>query len=340
MKYRILKQTDLQLSELGFGVWGVSTNWWGHVGEVEAVRLLQRADHLGINFFDTADAYGAGYGEQILSKALGKRRHQLVFGTKFGYDLSVQRQPREHKERPQNWSPKFVRQACEDSLRRLKTDYIDLYQLHNARLTAIADYELFETLAELKKEGKIRYSAVAVGPDIGWMEEGEYTIATRKIPAQIIYNILEQDPADELIALASEHDVGLLTRVPHASGMLDGTYTKDTNSADFPSDPEDHRAFRKMEWLKESIAKLKLIDFLFSDNDATVGQIAIKFCLKPIQVASVLPTITTQEQLVEYAAAPEIDPIPDDHLTALTQLYGDNFGFGDKPPLKSSVVKP
>ena len=338
VKYRNLEATDLELSEVGFGVWSVSTTWWGGMEPDGAVRLLQQAADLGITFFDTSDVYGDGYGEEILPRALAARRNELVYGTKFGYDLEAPRQPGQHTERPQNWSPDFVRSACESSLRRLQTDYIDLYQLHNPRLKTIESDELFEVLDALVSEGKIRHYAVAVGPDIGWREEGEFTIASRKAPAQIIYSILEQDPANDFIDLAAEHRVGLFSRVPHASGMLDGTYAKDTNLEEFPFDPSDHRAYRKMEWLKKSITKLGMLDFLLRDKAATVGQIAIKFCLTPEPIASVLPTITTPQELEEYAAAPEIDPLPADELERLAELYADNFGLGEKDPLKSSVA--
>ncbi len=335
MKYRNLAGTDLELSEVGFGVWGVSTNWWGEVSEQDAIALMQGALDRGITFFDTADTYGAGYGEEIVAKALRSRRDEIVIGTKFGYDLDAPRSGH-HKERPQNWSPEFVASACEKSLGRLETDHIDLYQLHNSRLSAIQRDDTVSVLEDLKQAGKIRHWGVAVGPDIGWIEEGEYTLRDRRVPAQIIYSVLEQDPADRFINAATEANVGIFCRVPHASGMLDGTYTKDTKLDSMPFDADDHRSYRKMQWLSQSIEKLKQIEFLISGKPATVGQIAIKFCLTPQIMASCLPTITNFEQLDEYVAAPDIDPLPADELMKLSSLYGDNFGTGDKDPMKSS----
>ncbi|MEX0762120.1 MAG: aldo/keto reductase [Dehalococcoidia bacterium] len=339
MKYRKLASTDLVLSEVGFGVWSVSTNWWGEVNEEAGIALLRRAADLGITFFDTADTYGSGYGEEIIPKALKDRRQELVIGTKFGYDLDAPRAEGSHRERPQNWEPAFVKKACESSLRRLQTDYIDLYQLHNARLSAIQRDDTFAALEDLKADGKIRAYAVAVGPDIGWLEEGLYTIRERRVPAQIIYSILEQDPAIDFLAAAEEAGVGLYSRVPHASGMLDGTYTKDTVVDEVPFEAGDHRAYRKLQWMTKSIEKLRQIDFLLSGKKATVGQIAVKFCLTPPIMASVLPTMTTMDELDEYAAAPDINDLPQDELARLSELYAGNFGLGPKDPLKSSVAK-
>ncbi len=335
MKYRDLAGTDLTLSEVGFGVWSVSTNWWGEIDEASGIDLLRAAFDRGITFFDTADTYGSGYGEEIMAKALAGHRDKIVIGTKFGYDLDAPREGH-HKERPQNWSPDFVAAACEKSLRRLGTDFIDLYQLHNSRLTAIQRDDTLAALEDLQAAGKIRHWGVAVGPDIGWIEEGEYTLRERRAPAQIIYSILEQDPANRFIDAATEAGVGVFCRVPHASGMLDGTYTKDTELDSMPFDADDHRSYRKMQWLRQSIEKLKKIDFLISGKPATVGQIAIKYCLSPAIMASCVPTITSIEQLDEYVAAPDIDEIPSEELSRLAELYRDNFGTGEREPMKSS----
>ena len=152
MKYRQLGKTDLNLSEVGFGVWTVGTSWWGKIEEPQGINLLRQAYDLGINFFDTGDTYGEGYGEEILAKAMKPERHNIVIGTKFGYDFYTHLVREGHQERPQKWTPGFVRYACEQSLRRLDTDYIDLYQLHNPKMDAIEDDELFDTLDELDSQ--------------------------------------------------------------------------------------------------------------------------------------------------------------------------------------------
>ena len=325
MKYRKLGKTDLDLSEVGFGVWTVSTGWWGKLDERDSIALLSKAHDLGINFFDTADTYAQGYGEEIMDKALGSHRHDLIIGTKFGYDFYSDEPRTGHTERPQDFSPEFIRYACEQSLRRLNTDYIDLYQLHNPRLDALERDDLFETLEVLVQEGKIRYYGSAIGPDLGWYEEGEASMKERHVPSlQIIYSILEQEPAKWFFPIADEEVTGLLSRVPHASGMLDGTYTKDT-----VFDPTDHRSHRRQEWLDATLKKVATLDFLTEQSDATIGQIAIKFVLAQGRIASVLPNIISEEQLLEFASAPETPDLEAEHLARINELYEDNFGLGE-----------
>ncbi len=322
MRYRRLGRTDLEISEVGFGVWTVSTGWWGRVDSSDAVRMLERAADLGVNFFDTADTYGLGYGEEILAQALGRRRTDIVIGTKFGYDFYAHREREGHAERPQRWDAEFVRYGCEQSLRRLETDYIDLYQLHNPKMDALESDELFSTLDALVTEGKIRHYAAAIGPDIGWFEEGEAAMRGRDMDAiQIIYSILEQQPARRFFPIAAECGTGMLSRVPHASGLLDGTYTKDTVFA-----PDDHRSHRRREWLEAGIRKLAALDFLSEAMTATMGQIAIKFVLSEPGVATVLPNILSADQLEEFAAAPETDDIPEGVVAELRRLFDDGFG--------------
>ncbi len=321
MKFRTLGATDLEVSEVGFGVWTVATNWWGKITEEQGVGLLQKAYDLEINLFDTADAYGDGYGEEVVAKALGRKRHEIILCTKFGYDI-YDDAPREgHKERPQNFDPEFIRNACEQSLRRLGTDYIDLYQLHNPRIDTIERDEVFNTLDELASEGKIRYYGVALGPDIGWFEEGEASMKERSTPTlQIIYSMLEQDPANRFFPIAEGNETGLMTRVPHASGMLDGTYTKDT-----VFDASDHRSHRRRQWLEQSLQKVATLDFLTEGIDSTIGQIAIRFALAGPKVASVLPNFTNLPQLEEFAAAPHTEEIPQEFLDRVAELYEENF---------------
>ncbi len=321
MKYRQLGKTDLNVSEVGFGAWTVGTSWWGKIEEAQGINLLRQAFDLGINFFDTGDTYGEGYGEEILAKGLKQQRHDIVIGTKFGYDFYTHVVREGHRERPQRWTPGFIRYACEQSLRRLDTDYIDLYQLHNPKLDAIENDEVFDTLDELVKEGKILHYGFAIGPDIGWEEEGTAAMEYREAQEmQIIYSILEQDPARAWFPLAEERQTGLVTRVPHASGMLDGTYTKDT-----VFDASDHRSHRRQEWLSASLAKITQLDFLMENMDSTIGQIAIKFALSGGMVASVLPNITNLPQLREFAATSETEDIPQEFLERLSELYDENF---------------
>ena len=314
---------------MGFGVWTVATNWWGKIEDAEKASLLENAVEEGINFFDTADTYGDGFGEEILATVLGHKRNDIVIATKFGYDI-YDPTPRDgHKERAQKFDKEFVKYACEQSLRRLGTDYIDLYQAHNIKLADLERDELFETLEQLQFEGKIRHYGVALGPDIGWVEEGEYTLTQRQVAsAQVIYSIMEQDPAKHFMRLAEENEVGLLSRVPHASNTLTGEF--DVGLPTF--DADDHRAHRKNEWLEEAMRKVARVRFLVQEDTRTMAQSAIQFVLKQPSIISVLPNFTNLSELKEYTSALETPEISDEEQAKLDELWEHGFDISEPEP--------
>ncbi|HEX2172911.1 MAG TPA: aldo/keto reductase [Dehalococcoidia bacterium] len=324
MRYRTFPNTDLTVSEVGFGVWTLITGWWGEKTDDEAVALLRQALDLGMTFYDTGDTYGNGRGETILAKAFPTDRAKVVIGTKFGYDFYTPTdRPRGQRELPHDWRPEFVRYACEQSLARLGTDYIDLYQLHNPRLDAIRRDDLFAELDKLRDEGKIRAYGAALGPAIGGTEHGDEVLRTRPMTAlQIIYNLLEQDPGRRFFPIAREVGAGILVRVPHSSGLLEGKYTEETT---FP--PTDHRSHRPRSWLIDGLKKLAQLGFLTEDRDATIGQMAIKFVLAEPSVVSVLPNIYEADQLVEFATAPDRPDLTKAELARIDDLYTADFGL-------------
>ncbi len=328
MKYRKLGRTDLELSEVGFGVWTVSTGWWGRIEPSDAERLLQQALDLGVTFFDTADTYGLGAGEEILARAFKNQRHEIIIGDKFGYDWYANRERTGHQERPQRWEPDFIRYACEQSLRRLQTDYIDLYQLHNPRLDAIERDEIFSILDALVAEGKIRHYGIAIGPDIGWEDEGMASMQERGVESlQIIYSALEQQPARNFFPVAEETQTGLLSRVPHASEVLTDDFVAKPPSFD----ADDHRAHRRQRWLDNAMRKREQVVFMGASAGRTLAQAAIQFCLAEPTIASVLPNIVRPDQLSEFAAAPEKPPLEQDELAHLKERFDENFGLEPLP---------
>lgn len=322
MQYRRFGRTDLAVSEVGFGVWTVATNWWGKIDPSDGVKLLQEAVSLGVNMFDTADTYSEGFGEEILAKAIGSNRHDVVYATKFGYDI-YNAVPREgHRERPQDFSPAFIRYACEQSLRRLNTDYIDLYQLHNPRVAAIERDEVFATLDDLVREGKVRHYGAALGPDIGWFEEGNVFMREREgVSLQIIYSIIEQQPARDFFPIAKETGTALLSRVPHASEIL----TEKFRHTPPVFEANDHRAHRNQAWLDEAVRKLDEIRFLQEQHPIPIDQLAITFALAESSICTVLPNITSRETLQTYAAASEAERPSEDCLERLREVFDEVF---------------
>src|SRR3954447_1060153 len=282
MRTRNFGDTSLTCSEIGFGTWALGSTWWGKITRGEGVNLLERALDLGIMFFDTGDVYGTGANEEIVGKALaGVPRESIRISTKFGYALESGRTQHSQGERPQDWSPDHARAALERSLTRLGTDYVDLYQLHNPRMDAIERDDLFEALERLRDEGKLRHYGVALGPAIGWRDEGLRAIETRDVAAvQTVYNVLEQDPGRDFLAAAEDRGIGVLARVPTSSGLLEDKYTLETT---FP--PHDHRSHRPREWLVDGLQKVERLRFLCAEHDLTMAQAALKFILAQRAIA-------------------------------------------------------
>ena len=323
MRYRRLGDTDVSVSEVGFGVWTVSTGWWGEVDEARSVRLLRLAHEKGINYFDTADTYGSGLGEMLLRDAFGHMRDEVVISTKIGYDFYNHTARRGQQERPQDWSEDFIRFAFEQSLKRLGTDYVDFLQLHNTKMDAVENDALFELMEEFEREGKIRAYGVALGPKIGWLEEGVKAMRERDLDGlQMIYNLLEQDPGRGLIEAARETNTSLVVRVPHSSGLLEGKYTEETTFAQ-----NDHRRHRPKEWLLEGLKKVDQLGFLTESGERTPGQAALKFILASPEISSTLPNIYDEEQLEEFTAAPERPDLTEEELARVEELYENNFGL-------------
>src|SRR5258708_28849771 len=242
MLYSTDRNTDSTVSEDGFGMWRITTGWWGSSTEGEALALMRKAFGVGVTLFDAADTYGNGLSEEYIAKAFPKNRDEIVIATKVGYDFVTHGEARGRGQReiPQDFSRDAIVRATEAALKRLKTDRIDLLQLQNIRMEQVTDDAVWKTLEQLKGAGKIRYYGVALGPAIGWMYEGINAIRERDFTSmQHIYNMLEQHPGRAIHDAASEtgKDTMFLIRVPHSSGMLEGKYNADTV---FP--PADHPA--------------------------------------------------------------------------------------------------
>jgi aryl-alcohol dehydrogenase-like predicted oxidoreductase len=322
VRTRRFGDTDLEASEIGFGTWALGSTWWGDVSERAGERLLREALELGITFFETGDAYGQGANEELVGRVLEPHRDRIQISTKFGYVLDSGRREHSEGERPQRWDGPFIRAALEDSLGRLRTDHVDLYQLHNPRLEAIDSDECFATLEELRAEGKLRHYGVALGPAIGWREEGLRAIVGREVASvQTVYNLLEQDPGRDLMAAAAEHGVGVMARVPTSSGLLDDNLTLETTFG-----PGDHRRHRPREWLVEGLQKIDRIRFICGpETGRSMPQAALRFILAQPQMTVVIPTIANEAELREYAGAADVPDLTGEELARLAELYERNF---------------
>src|SRR5256884_9003679 len=241
MEYRKFGNSELVVSDVGFGAWTIATDWWGKVDD--KAGLVHAALDAGVTFFDTAPVYGDdGFGETILAEILG-RRDDVTVTTKVGYDIDAPRIAPGHSERPQDWRPESVRAQVEASLRRLGRDHIDLLQLHNVRIEPVRDDALWDELVRLQTEGKVRELGVALGPAIGWVDEGLEALQNRPIVSlQTGFNLLEQEPGRTFAAepAVTEGRVGLIARVPPPPDLLSGKTPRDA-----PSQGPDHPAHPK-----------------------------------------------------------------------------------------------
>lgn len=331
MKYRTFPNSQVSVSEVGFGTWTLATGWWGEKTDDEAIAMLRQAhDDYGINFFDAADTYGNGRSETQLATAFRGKRDKVVYGTKIGYDIYDEiaaKARRGQSELPQRFEPEYMRLALDRCLERLETDYIDVLQLHNIKMEHVRNPEIWATLRDLKKEGKIRVWGAAFGPAIGWLYEAvelcerEPDVGT----IQMIWNILEQHPGTAMLEAAREHapDCTFNIRVTHASGMLEGKYTEDTV---FPAN--DHRRHRPRSWLINGVKKVRTLDFLTAQM--TLGQAALKWLLAEPRVISVLPNIYDSEQLAEFAASSDLPDLDQSQMERIAELAESNFGVEEE----------
>jgi len=257
------------------------------VRDEQSLEAIARAVDLGCNFFDTADHYGHGHSEAILGQALTGKRERVILATKGGSDFY-------HPDTPLNYSDSYLNFALEQSLKRLKTDYIDLYQLQNAPFTVIEGGRIFETLEKMKETGKIRFYGLSIhDPQQGLMAMRVGKPAT----LQVAYNALHQDAAEELFPEALKAGVGIIASEPLHNGFLTGKYTKDSV---FPVGDIRHN------WPAKYQVKLmhRVDDFLKTtlNSPYTPAQVALQFALRQQAVSTVIPGIKSLDQAEENLA--------------------------------------
>lgn len=321
MKYRTLGKSGIKVSEIGFGAWTIGLDWWGKkIDDNEAIKMLKRAYDLGINFYETADMYGKGRSEKLMAQAFKDMRNEVIYSTKWGYDMYNAEQVG-HSELPQKHDPEFLKFALGQSMARLQTDYVDVYSLHNPKMAAIKNDALFAALDDLVAKGTIKSHGAALGPAIGWKDEGLEAIKTRNITClQTVYNILEQDPGRDFIRAAEQHDVGIMVRVPDASGLLTGKVTADTNFG-----KDDHRAFRKREFILEAMQKIDNMKPIANNKGWNITELAIKFILSQKQISVVLPTMISIEEIEMFSSLSDGNYLNSSESAKVEEMFEKNF---------------
>jgi aryl-alcohol dehydrogenase-like predicted oxidoreductase len=311
MRYRSLGGTGLSISEIGFGAWGIggktdAATSYGHTDDRVSLAALEEALEQGITLFDTSSVYGYGHSERLIGQAFTGKRGRVAIATKAGYL---------RWDQPADFSPAALRHSLDDSLRRLKTDYVDLFQLHNAPPDQLrATPEIVGTLKALVKEGKIR----AWGASVRAPEDGLAMIREFDVPVlQVNFNMMDVRARDSgLLALAEEAGVGLIARTPLCFGFLSGAVTRETKF-----DADDHRSkwsrAQILRWIEGSEA---LFEAVGPQAEQSKSQIALRYCLSFSAVSTTIPGILTPAEARENAAASDLGPINPQTLQAITKI--------------------
>jgi len=315
MKYRELGRTGWKVSEISFGAWAIG-GAWGNVDDKESLAALHAALDGGVNFFDTADVYGDGHSERLMAKLRQERKEKFYIATKAGRRLPQQT--------PEGYSRKNLTAWVERNLKNLDTDAIDLLQLHCPPTGVFYMPEVFGILDDLVKAGKLRHYGVSV-------EKVEEALKAIEFPnvqtIQIIFNIFRQRPAELFFPEAQRRKVGILARVPLASGLLSGKITRASKFA-----KDDHRNFNRHGEAFDRGETFSGVDFetglkaveelkALAPAGASLAQLALRWILEFPAVTCAIPGAKRPAQVAENIAASDLLPLSKATLKKIDALY-------------------
>jgi aryl-alcohol dehydrogenase-like predicted oxidoreductase len=316
MNYRTLGKTGFNVSEISLGTWQVGGTWGSGFDHDLASKLLHKAHDKGVNFIDTADVYEAGESEKAVGKFVNSVSDRIYVATKCG------RQINPHIN--EGYTPKVLRGYVEDSLKRMNLETLDLIQLHCPPTEVYYRPEIFGEFEKLKEEGKIQNLGVSVEKVEEALKAIEYENVTT---VQIIYNMFRQRPDDLFYQRAKEKNVGVIVRVPLASGLLTGKYTKDTTFED-----GDHRhGNRNGEWFDKGetfagvpyetgVEAVNKIRKLFPDQK-NLAQIALRWILMNDKISVVIPGASKEYQVDSNMEAADLPAISQEKMEAVKEIY-------------------
>ncbi len=322
MTYRQLGRTPWKVSEISFGAWAIG-GAWGDVDDAESMNALRSAIDCGVNFIDTADVYGMGRSERLIAQLKRERKEEIVVATKAGRRLSP--------HTADGYNEKNITGFIEDSLRNLSTDCLDLVQLHCPPTDVYYRPEMFGAMDRLVEAGKIRYYGVSV-------ERVEEALKAIEYPnvqtVQIIFNCFRQRPADLFFEQAKQKQVGILARVPLASGMLTGKLTRESQF-----ETGDHRNFNRhgeqfdvgetfsgvdYETGLAAVAEIRKLLPL----GVGMAQFALRWILMFDAVTCAIPGGKRPAQVAENCAAADLPALKDDAMRAVRRIYDDRVRAG------------
>jgi aryl-alcohol dehydrogenase-like predicted oxidoreductase len=319
MKYRLLGRTGWNVSEISFGAWAIGGSW-GQQSDDESMATLHRAIDLGINFIDTADVYGDGRSERLIARLKRERSEKIIVATKAGRRLSP--------HTAAGYNEKNLTAFVERSLKNLETESLDLLQLHCPPTEVYYQPEVFEVLDKLVKAGKLRHYGVSV-------EKVEEALKAIEFPGvqsvQIIFNLFRHRPSDLFFAEAKRRQVGILARVPLASGLLSGKLKRDTAFA-----ADDHRKFNQKGEEFDRGETFSGVDYETGlaaveelraqvPKGATLAQWALRWILMFDAVTCAIPGARRPQQVEDNARAADLPPLTDAEMQAVRSLYDEKI---------------
>ncbi|MBX6762545.1 MAG: aldo/keto reductase [Rubrobacteraceae bacterium] len=315
MRYRELGKTGMRVSEVSLGTWAFGGDW-GEVDDEESYATLNRAVDLGVNFFDTADVYGDGRSERLLGRLLAEREEEIFVATKAGRRLDP--------HTAGGYTYDNLARFAERSLKNLGVEALDLLQLHCPPTAVYTQDETFEALDRLVEQGVVKNYGVSVEK----VEEAKLALDYPGVKTvQIIFNIFRQKPSEEFFPLASERNVGVIARVPLASGLLSGKMRPDREFS-----PDDHRNFNREGQAFDRGETFSGVDFQTGLATAeelkglvpegyTLAQLALRWILMHPEVSCAIPGAKRPDQLEENLAASEMPPLSIEEMDRIREVY-------------------
>ncbi len=319
MHYRALGRTTYKVSEVSFGAWAIG-GAWGAVSDEESLAALNKAIDCGVNFIDTADVYGDGRSERLIAQLKKSRKDEIVVATKAGRRLP--------KQTVEGYSRQNLTMWVEDSLRNLSNDCLDLLQLHCPPTASYDRPEIFGILDDLVRAGKIRYYGVSVEK----VEEALKAIQYRNVQSvQIIFNCFRQRPADVFFAQAKERQVGILARVPLASGLLTGKFNRNSTFA-----KDDHRNFNRHGEAFDVGETFSGVDYEVGlaaveeirkllPAGVSVSQFALRWILMFDAVSCAIPGGKRPEQVAENCKASDAPALTEEAMAGVRRIYASKI---------------
>jgi aryl-alcohol dehydrogenase-like predicted oxidoreductase len=306
MKYRTLGKTNLTVSVIGIGTWQFGGEWGKTFTQDEVDRMLARGRDLGLNLIDTAECYGDHLSESLIGNAIKGERDKWILATKFGHKFHGPMSRTDERTAPQ------VRQQLEDSLRALETDYIDLYQFHSVADHEFNNEELRRALEEFVSSGKVRHIANSVRAKGDPMHQIERSPEVKVEAIQIVYNRLQREPERQALPACRRLNLGVLARVPLASGLLSGKYKPGQTSFA----PGDHRAGQDKQDIDAKLREVERIAREEVPPGVNMAQWAIAWTLQHSAVTCTIPGCKSVEQVESNAKAAELPMVREDHPLA------------------------